>query len=481
MKTPVMRSTIFRVLLYCSLVTASVTGLRASGYALDVSALDSASKSILHIECNGLIGTGFIWADSSHALTALHLVSSCATKALVRYERAGVKTNAHVSKVLRKFDLALLKIDDHVDAPVLRPANDRPKVNDELTVLGYPLGVSAMESTPAQVRYGGKTLRDIVPDKVAAELSKTNAPNPDISIVNLLSPLTPGNSGGPILDRDGHVVAIADGGLQAGAGDSSWAIDIGEVHALMASNETVSSFAPANVLYAADQVSAGGTTVQCGDISLTNLRTQNLNELAASSDDPTGYNQLALSPFASVDKSSFRYDIYGDRRSGAAIALPAGATLEQTPFGCIAALANGRIKILVWARTANSKRAAKAESIAFENTLTANAPSKLDPAFTYPATKVLYGGALTVNRRAAYIFNVADGLPEDYAFETLAYSREVFLGVAVRRYDPGMQLYAAARACAPNPAIDSCAPLRAFFTTWAHAALGVHLTTFASI
>jgi hypothetical protein len=104
---------------------------------------------------------------------------------------------------------------------------------------------------------------------------------------------------------------------------------------------------------------------------------------------------------------------------------------------------------------------------------------QFDPAFTYPV-RVTRSDGLTVRRKAMFVVNSTGTGYDDYVFETLATQRGIFIGVASRRHDPGMQRAQQAIVCTQFPANSACANLRAYYTDWAEAALGVHLTTFSA-
>lgn len=451
----------------------------ASANRLNGAAISSLSRSILRVTCGNLHGAAFVWQDSRHVLTALHVVNACPRIAL-KYEVGGEPATARIERALRKYDLALLAISDPKPSPVLQPAKNAPNVNDDLEVLGYPYNVPTLEPTHALLRFGGKLLRDILTQDVVSSLRAAQSPSPDIEIWSLDTPLAPGDSGAPIVDDQSRVIGVGDGGLERGPGESTWAIKIESAALLNTSTDSPGPPTQIKNLYAADVITGSGTTLRCGDVDFTALRERPLASLIATSDDPTGFYQLGFLAFANIDKSGFEYEVYNDRLSGAAVALPLHLELKSSDGICTGGLEGGAIEITVWAKKWANEAEAQQQSVQFEHIMTHGRPSVLDNSFTYPMLITRPDG-LRVRRKSGYIANPQTLTYDDYGFETLAVQRGVFLGVAVRRHDPGMRLGQQAQLCVQAPDAPGCPAIKAFFTDWARAVLGVHLTTFSTI
>src|ERR1700751_2519959 len=160
------------------LALASARPCVAVQFSADV--YDSVKPSVVRVSCSNRAGTGFLWSNPDTAVTALHVVAGC-EKITVYYEALKVTRPARVAKVLRQADLVLLKITDAPSAQVLVVDPKPPSLPDQLSTLGYPLQILSMSSTSLQLRYGGKTLRNIVPDSVAQALSG-GSPSLDLEI-----------------------------------------------------------------------------------------------------------------------------------------------------------------------------------------------------------------------------------------------------------------------------------------------------------
>ena len=170
-------------------------------------------------------GTGFIWHDSDHAVTALHVVAG--TSGIQVYSDAlknGVP--AVVEATNFEADLALLRLTGaaKLGLKALIVAEPRPAVPYE--VFGFPLDVPKPFPTEIKLVLRG-------PDTFASLFSKTNFermtgtqpyPNFSAQILRANGGMTHGYSGAPILDGTGRVVGIADGGLKPGLAPGNWAI-----------------------------------------------------------------------------------------------------------------------------------------------------------------------------------------------------------------------------------------------------------------
>lgn len=138
-------------------------------------------------------GTGFFVTKQGYILTNNHVVEGCKTlttrngKALVLIDR---DANA---------DLALLKVDTIPDAVAIFRSGPVPKVGDEVIAFGFPL--PGILSSEGNVSTG--------------VLSAPTGIGDDIRFVQISAPVQPGNSGGPLLDRSGHVIGVIVSKLDA--------------------------------------------------------------------------------------------------------------------------------------------------------------------------------------------------------------------------------------------------------------------------
>jgi S1-C subfamily serine protease len=140
------------------------------------------------------LGSGFVVA-SGQVVTNAHVIAG-ASRLLVR--PIGVSQTHAVSSLLQVdegADLALLQVDD-LASPVLPLASgDAPSVGDTVYAVGSPLGLDGTFSQG--IVSGYRTVGDL-------------------SLMQLTAPISPGSSGGPVLDATGRVIGVAIGTFAEG-------------------------------------------------------------------------------------------------------------------------------------------------------------------------------------------------------------------------------------------------------------------------
>ncbi|MBV6451997.1 MAG: hypothetical protein MHPDNHAH_02745 [Anaerolineales bacterium] len=143
-------------------------------------------------------GSGVIVNDAGEILTSLHIVSSA--KNIIVFFADGTESPAVVSLAQPEIDIAVL-------TPLVLPREWYPatlgnpgamRVGDEAYVLGNPFGL------PWSFSAG-----------VISGFDRTfSVPNSDQAINGMIqfdAAANPGNSGGPLLNRSGHVIGIVTG------------------------------------------------------------------------------------------------------------------------------------------------------------------------------------------------------------------------------------------------------------------------------
>jgi S1-C subfamily serine protease len=153
-------------------------------------------KSVFTVETDWGLGSGFIaWRDAngSYLLTANHVVEGQLTGA-VTVSRKGGSWSGELQAVDPEHDLAVIRISAKPAGAVplwQTPRTQPPRAGDQLLLLGSPYGL-----------YG--TVTTGIVSRVTARAIQTDAA------------ANPGNSGGPALDKEGHVVGV----LVAGGGEN---------------------------------------------------------------------------------------------------------------------------------------------------------------------------------------------------------------------------------------------------------------------
>jgi S1-C subfamily serine protease len=141
------------------------------------------------------LGTGVVIVDNGTILTNLHVVWG-AKKVRVRFAN-GHESDAQIIGTQPENDLAVLKaatLPDDLEAAVMRSTGDLLP-GDHVIAVGYPFGIGP------SVSYG----------VVSGLKREFRSPEGERTLSNLIqfdAAANPGNSGGPLVTMDGHVVGI---------------------------------------------------------------------------------------------------------------------------------------------------------------------------------------------------------------------------------------------------------------------------------
>ena len=151
---------------------------------------------------DGGLGTGFVFHSSKHIATALHVVDLGRD---VRVEFPdGKQTTAEVVAWDDEHDVAILELAEVTEAPPLLPRWSIA-IGAPILAIGNPYGDLPRFSRELEGLLNFSVSQGIVSAQTDA-LIQTDAV------------LSPGNSGGPMLSCDGHVVGVADKLLEARIG-----------------------------------------------------------------------------------------------------------------------------------------------------------------------------------------------------------------------------------------------------------------------
>jgi S1-C subfamily serine protease len=144
------------------------------------------------------LGSGVVVTDQGQILTSLHVVDG-ATDILVTFAD-GTHVRAQVAAVQAQNDIAVLQ-PERVPASAVPAVLGNPnamRVGDEVFVVGNPFGLSS--SLSAGVISGfDRSFRPQKGDEILRGMIQIDAA------------VNPGNSGGPLLNRDGEVIGIVTG------------------------------------------------------------------------------------------------------------------------------------------------------------------------------------------------------------------------------------------------------------------------------
>ncbi len=173
--------------------------------------------------------TGFRVKDATRVgiVTALHGVAGCQTINAIADGASAPLLDLTITQVDIARDVALLG-SQQLDALPLDGLVSELETTEstyaELKIIGYHSGI-ARQAPPEAVTLREVTdLVDLVPDALLRALNKRRSQALDIHVLNINGNLLPGHSGAPLLNGDGQVVGVGNGGIDLGRVGWGWAI-----------------------------------------------------------------------------------------------------------------------------------------------------------------------------------------------------------------------------------------------------------------
>jgi serine protease DegQ len=168
-----------------------------------VEQLDPAIVSIqVQTEMGGGEGSGVIWDGAQGIIvTNNHVVEGAGDLQVVLSE--GDELPARVLATDPVTDLAVIQV-DRTDLPEAEFATDLPRVGELAIALGNPLG-----------------FENSVTAGIVSALHRSLGTDPFVDLIQTDAPISPGNSGGALVNRDGQVIGINSAGIPAGQNANS--------------------------------------------------------------------------------------------------------------------------------------------------------------------------------------------------------------------------------------------------------------------
>jgi hypothetical protein len=423
------------------------------------------------------VGTGFIWREQNSVITALHLVAGCGAILVYSEKVQGAEISAQIVKILKGADLAILRLNTPIKVIPLSRHSKPPPAFTTVYSFGYPLGIPNLTSTVLSVRFGGRKLREIVPDRVRSELEAAGSPDIDLNILHLQGPLQPGTSGSPILNDAGEVIAVVDGGLAAGAASASFAIPATYIPELEKSSVLAHIPLPSSVAFSAELDSRDKPKIKCGSEELTKMRTARYQDIVTSADDPDTLERLVFTSY--VEPSDIEFDIYEHVRSGGTVVLPSSTAVSVGTGHCTAS--DVRLQFIIQLIVYKSGFELQQKTDDFERSLVPEY-SKWVVDMTYTQIMHRRFDGLIVTRKGAYHVPKSEpnAVPDRYLYETLAAKNGFGVLVIVINNKADPETRTKEYGCAKTKATDAvCLGLMPGYRRWVSAVLGTELTTFS--
>ncbi len=158
--------------------------------------LSEVQKRVVTVDTGAAFGSGFFVSKDGLILTNYHVVGPVKTVRI--HLVSGIETTGAVLRINKKRDVALIQA-DFAKTPFLPIREDVPSVGDTVYAVGSPGGIS---------REGSVTRGVISAFRLKNDLSFLQS---DVAV-------THGSSGGPLIDKDGAVVAMTVAGDTKAAG-----------------------------------------------------------------------------------------------------------------------------------------------------------------------------------------------------------------------------------------------------------------------
>ena len=173
---------------------------------------DEGLRAAVVVEEDGkTIGSGIVIAESGIVLTCYHVIAE-ADDLSVKLANGGSFRVKGLSGCSRRMDVAALRIAGK-ELPYLTLGDSASlKPGDRVVAIGNPQGLenTVSEGIVSAVRAVGD-----FPDEMKRQLMEDGRDESDM-LIQFTAPISPGSSGGPLLDRSGKVVGIVAMGVRAG-------------------------------------------------------------------------------------------------------------------------------------------------------------------------------------------------------------------------------------------------------------------------
>jgi len=149
--------------------------------------IENAIKSVVTIRTDISQGTGFIIDEDGYIITNAHVMEDAEAAVIITYDEE--MKSVYLIGLNKKMDICLLKIDGKYEK--LRLADfDEAKVGEKVIAIGNPLGLQFSVS---------EGIISAIHREISGE---------EQTYIQTDAALNPGNSGGPLINKEGEVIGI---------------------------------------------------------------------------------------------------------------------------------------------------------------------------------------------------------------------------------------------------------------------------------
>lgn len=171
------------------------------------------------------VASGFRWATADLVVTAFHVVAAAENIVVESRVKGNGAAEATIVAVDKDADLALLKLASSLPGELLTTSASAAPRGAAVWVVGFPFEVNSQRSRRIRLsEVAPQLLGDALDPSAKADLNGLGFPSLALRVLQLEGDLLPGDSGAPIVDAQGNVVGVGDGGLKLGAVGLGWGI-----------------------------------------------------------------------------------------------------------------------------------------------------------------------------------------------------------------------------------------------------------------
>ncbi|MCL4854049.1 MAG: S1C family serine protease [Bryobacteraceae bacterium] len=178
--------------------------------ANDVSTVvKSAEAAVVRIDTDTGVGTGFLVENGTTLVTNFHVVHGASEATATFHDGRQVPILGALA-VMPENDLAALLLRDHTYWHAsIRLAAHAPEKGERVIAFGMPEGLSfsASEGIVSAVRTG-RELANSIQASTGIDVVEEIGLNPDSTWIQSSAPISPGSSGGPLVNMRGEVVGV---------------------------------------------------------------------------------------------------------------------------------------------------------------------------------------------------------------------------------------------------------------------------------
>jgi hypothetical protein len=163
--------------------------------------------SVVSIRSDRGLGSGFVFTDDGLILTNRHVVSGSGVKSYEITTDSGAKAQGKVIFIDKRLDFAIIKPDQKLSIPKLPVCyKSYPVAGEDVIAIGSPDGIAGTvtKGVVSAVRKPTEQLKGIAPD--------------DVILVQHDAAISPGNSGGPLVNAKAEVLGVNTYGQSSTAG-----------------------------------------------------------------------------------------------------------------------------------------------------------------------------------------------------------------------------------------------------------------------